>query len=117
MMSEILFGAGAPDNKANAAALAGNPNPNAAVGGHSVPQPVMRVLSALVGGNYETKKQFNEALEKALGLNGPVTPDQVKKLLENKEMGEQFAEVVKSLGPGAVFNLMDSYSKLPDGLW
>jgi hypothetical protein len=104
-----LWGAGAPANTSDTSALQGlgsSPAFNAVQ-----PQAASKLFGMLVAGEIKTQAEFQQLLGDALGLAGPASPEQVKEVLG------KFAGLVKELGPGAELNLMDSYSRLPEGLW
>jgi hypothetical protein len=104
-----LWGAGAPANTSDTAALEGLGTSPAF---SSVqPQAASRLFGMLITGEIRTQAEFQQLLGDALGLEGPASPAQVKDVLD------KFAGLVKDLGPGAELNLMDSYSRLPEGLW
>jgi hypothetical protein len=108
-MPEALWGTNAPANKPDADALEGlgqSPAFSAVQ-----PQAASKLFVMLVGGEIKTQAQFQQLLGDALGLDGPATPAQVNEVLE------KFVGLVKDLGPGAELNLMEIYSRLPEGFW
>lgn len=108
-MPEALWGANAPATKTDAAALEGlgqSPTFNSLQ-----PQAASKLFGMLIAGEITTQAQFQQLLGDALGLGGPATRGQVQ------EASENFSGLTKILGPGAELNLMDSFDRLPEGLW